>query len=122
MGAGDVCSGVGADYRLFGIIGVTDEAGGVFGGGRRECGSGHILSVRRFGQEQRGISINNQRRKIACPVKLATIVGGNFELLNLTVTHATTTEEQRCCNHGKNGQHDDSTTFRKWRDCEAKRL
>jgi hypothetical protein len=36
MGAGDVRRGVGADYRFFGIVGVTDEARGVFGGGRRD--------------------------------------------------------------------------------------
>jgi len=122
MDAGDVCCGVGADYRLFGIIGVTYEAGGVFGGGRCGCGSGHSLSIGRFVQEQRGISINNQRRKAARPAGLQIVVGGNLELLGLSLTRATTTKEQRCCNHGKNGQHDDSTTFRKWRDCEAKRL
>jgi hypothetical protein len=34
----------------------------------------------------------------------------------------TTTEEQRCRNHGKNGQHDDSTRFRKWRYHKKERL
>jgi len=111
MGAGDVCCGVGTDYRLFGIIGVTDEARGVFGGGRRGCGSGHILSVARFGQEQRGISINNQRRKAAHPAGLQIVVGGNLELLGLSLTRATTTEEQPRRTHGKNGQHDADTSF-----------
>lgn len=111
MGAGDVCCGVGADYRLFGIVGVTDEAGGVFGGGRCGCGGGHILGVRRFGQEQRGISINNQRRKIACSAKLQIVVGGNLELLGLSLTRATTTNEQRWRNHGKNEQHGASAWF-----------
>jgi hypothetical protein len=102
---------VGADYRFFGIVGVTDEAGGVFGGGRCGCGSGHILSVARFGQEQRGISINNQRRKAARPAGLQIVVGCNVELLGLSLTRATTTEEQRCRNDSKNQQHDADTSF-----------
>ena len=110
------------DERLILIVGVADKTGGIFGGSGCGCGNGHILGVGRFVQEQRGISANNQRRKAALPAGLQIVVGGNLELLNLTVSRATTTNEQRCRNHGKNRQHDDSTTFRKWRDCEAKRL
>ena len=63
LGAADLSGGVAGDEEFIAVIGVADEAGGVFGRGLGSREGGGTFTFGGLIQEQGRIGIDNQRGK-----------------------------------------------------------